>query len=114
VAASPAVHLCSYLEDSVARFPGNIAVVDADGASLAYAELDRRASCVTGFLRALGVQRGDRVDLALPKSGDAVVALFGAMKAGAGYVPVDWTSPAERIRTILTDCAVKAYRTCGY
>ncbi len=30
------------------------------------------------------------------------------MKVRAAYVPVDWTSPVERIRTILSDCGVKA------
>ena len=40
--------------------------------------------------------RGDRVGVVLPKSAPAVVALFGIMKTGAAYVPVDVTAPADR------------------
>ena len=46
--------------------------------------------------------------LVLPKTTDAITIVFGVMKARAAYVPVDWSSPAERIRTILTDCQVRA------
>ncbi len=38
-----ACHLCRYLEESAARFPGHVAAMDPDGASLTYAELDQRA-----------------------------------------------------------------------
>jgi amino acid adenylation domain-containing protein len=44
----------------------------------------------------------------LPKSSSAVVTLFGIMKAGAAYVPVDYSAPLERGRRILTDCQVRA------
>jgi acyl-CoA synthetase (AMP-forming)/AMP-acid ligase II len=101
-------HLCRYLEESAARFPGRVAAMDPDGASLTYAELDQRASRIAGFLAARGIQPGDRVGLVLPKNIDALAALFGVMKARAAYVPVDWTGPVNRVRTILTDCSVRA------
>ena len=44
----------------------------------------------------------------LPKSVEAVAALFGIMKAGAAYVPVDYSAPIERSRRIVTDCQVRA------
>lgn len=103
-----ASHLCRYLEESAVRFPGRVAAMDPDGASLTYAELDQRASRIAGFLASRGIQPGDRVGLVLPKSIDALVALFGVMKARAAYVPVDWTGPVNRVRTILTDCSVTA------
>ena len=43
----------------------------------------------------------------LPKDATAVVAIFGILKAGAAYVPVDATAPAERGRRILTDCDIR-------
>src|SRR5581483_10531689 len=101
-------HLCEYLEASAARFPDRPAVVDADGVTLTYCDLDDRASRIAGFLAARGVRRGDRVGLVLRKNADALTAVLGVLKAGAAYVPVDWTGPADRVRTILTDCAVKA------
>jgi non-ribosomal peptide synthetase component F len=46
------------------------------------------------------------VGVIAPKSADVVASLFGIMKAGAAYVPADYTAPAARNRTVLSDCAV--------
>lgn len=101
-------HLCRYLEESAALFPDRIAAADPDGLTITYRELDGGANRIAGFLAANGVAPGDRVGLALPKNIAALTAVFGVMKARAAYVPVDWSSPAERARTILSDCKVSA------
>jgi amino acid adenylation domain-containing protein len=101
-------HLADYLEASATRYPERLAVVDPGGLRVTYAELNRQADALAGFLSARGVKPGDRVGVVLPKSVPAVVALFGIMKAGAAYVPVDYTAPAERGRRILTDCQIRA------
>ena len=103
-----AVHLSDYLEASAARFPECLAAIDPDGTALTHLELDEQANRIAGFLVEQGVRAGDRVGLVLPKSTSALTAVFGIMKTGAAYVPVDWTGPAERIRTILKDCQVRA------
>jgi len=103
-----ALHLSHYLEASALRCPERVAAVDSDGTSLTYRELNDRASRVAGFLASQGIRRGDRVGLLLPKDTAALTALFGTLKAGAAYVPVDWTGPAERVRSILADCDVRA------
>jgi amino acid adenylation domain-containing protein len=43
----------------------------------------------------------------LPKSIDAVASIFGILKTGAAYVPVDPGAPAARNAYILSDCSVK-------
>ena len=104
----PASNLCVYLEASARRFPERVAVVDPDGNSLTYRQLKDRADRIAGFLVKRGVQPGDRVGLALPKSVTGLCAIFGILKAGAAYVPVDCSAPPARIRTILNDCKVSA------
>ena len=81
---------------------------ESDHGSLRYSELARLSDRVRDRLVRLGVQPGDRVGMCLRKSGDAVAALFGIMKAGAAYVPVDPTAPAARSAYIFQNCAVKA------
>jgi amino acid adenylation domain-containing protein len=101
-------YLPEYLEWSAARTPDATAVVDPSGRTITYAELNRQADALAGFLFARGIKRGDRVGLVLPKSIAAVVAVFGIMKAGAAYVPVDYSSPPKRGQRILTDCRIRA------
>jgi amino acid adenylation domain-containing protein len=100
-------HLADYLEASAARFGDRVAVVNPDGVRITYAELNRQADAVAGFLLARGIERGDRVGVVLPKTSAALASLFGVMKAGAVFVPVDATAPAERGRRILADCQVR-------
>jgi amino acid adenylation domain-containing protein len=87
--------------------------VRCDGRSLTYEELDRAANAVAGALIDGGVRRGDRVGLFLPKSVEAVAALYGVLKAGAAYVPMDPKAPVVRAATIAGDCTVSALVTTG-
>jgi amino acid adenylation domain-containing protein len=93
------------LAGSAARAPGRPAVAVGER-SLSYAELDRLSNQVARALLAQGVAPGDRVGIFAPKSAAAVVALFGVLKAGACYVPLDPKSPAGRLTAIMTDCGI--------
>jgi amino acid adenylation domain-containing protein len=50
------------------------------------------------------VRRHDRVALCLPRTPAAIVAILGALKADAAYVPLDPKSPAERQAQVVGDC----------
>jgi amino acid adenylation domain-containing protein len=94
------------LAESAERGPCQLAVVSPER-SLTYGELDALSNQIAHQLRADGVRPGDRVGVFMPKSADAVAALFGIMKAGAAYVPIDPNSPAARASYILQNCAVR-------
>jgi len=102
------VTLPQYLAASARARGGHTAVVDPGVGSIGYAELDALSDALRDALRGMGVGRGDRVGLYLRKSIDAVAALFGILKAGAAYVPVDPGAPAERNAYILHDCGARA------
>jgi amino acid adenylation domain-containing protein len=93
------------LAGSAARSPRRPAVAVGER-SLSYAELDRLSNQVARALLAQGVTPGDRVGIFAPKSAAAVVALFGVLKTGACYVPLDPKSPAGRLAAIMTDCGI--------
>jgi len=99
--------LHALLEAAAARWPDRVAVEEADGSSLRYAELARLAGRTRELLLARGVEPGDRVGLYLPKTIDTVAAIFGVLEAGAAYVPVDPGSPSGRAAYILSDCQVR-------
>ncbi len=108
---NPTANLIALLENTVQRFPDKIAVSVPGGSRITYGALSRLSDRLRDRLHRLGVRRGDRVGFRLHKSIDSVVTLFGIMKAGAAYVPVDAESPAARAAYILNDCQVRAVVT---
>jgi amino acid adenylation domain-containing protein len=96
---------------SARRHPERTAIRVPGGRSLSYRELAALSDLFRDHLWRLGVVPGDRVGLRLHKSLDAVVAIFGILKAGAAYVPVDADSPVARGAFILDDCSVRAVVT---
>jgi amino acid adenylation domain-containing protein len=100
--------LPQYLERSARVRGDHPAVVDPGVGSVGYAELEELSNLLRDRLRRLGVGPGDRVGIYLRKSIDAVASIFGILKAGAAYVPVDPGAPAERNAYILHDCGAAA------
>ena len=89
-------------EAQVVRTPGAVAVESGD-VRLSYAELDDWSGRFARWLVAQGVGPEKLVAVALPRSVELVVAILGVHKAGAAYLPVDSSYPAERIAFMLDD-----------
>ncbi|MFJ4156105.1 non-ribosomal peptide synthase/polyketide synthase [Pseudomonas sp. NPDC089752] len=92
------------VEAQADRSPQAPAVIQAE-AVLSYGELNRRANQLAHKVIGQGVKVGDRVALCLPRTAERLIALLAVLKAGAAYVPVDPTYPAERIAYLLADSA---------
>ena len=88
----------SWLADRLAGHaraqPDRPALVDGER-RFDYAALDARVDAFAAALRALGVDADDRVALILPNSAEAVVATYGAWRAGAAVVPLNAQAKAR-------------------
>jgi amino acid adenylation domain-containing protein len=100
------------LEESVQRFPDRDAVVFKDRA-MTYGELNHRSSQISSALEKMGVTAGDRVGIFMNKSIESLVFLFGILKAGAAYVPIDFLAPLNRVEYILKNCDIRIMFTAG-
>lgn len=98
------------LIESAARVP-NKEAVRFEGRELTYQDLDVLTNQVAQTLRAAGVQRGDRVGIYLHKSIASIVSLFGILKAGGVYVPLDPNAPVKRLAYIARNCDIKVLLT---
>jgi amino acid adenylation domain-containing protein len=104
-------HLLNHLlSNSAARYPAKEAI-RIGGQALTYEQLDRATTRMARSLRNAGVQRGDRVGIYMQKSLASVVSIFGILKAGAAYVPLDANAPAKRLAYITRDCDIRVLLT---
>lgn len=83
-------------EEQAAKTPDALAV-ECSGLTLSYRELNERANQLAHFLRAAGVGPNTRVGLSLERSLEVVVGVYGILKAGGTYVPLDPSYPQERL-----------------
>lgn len=66
-----------------------------DGRALTYAEVDAGSAALAGGLRALGVERGDRVLIMMRNRAEFVLTWFAVNRLGAIQVPVNTEYAAE-------------------
>ncbi|OYD69574.1 non-ribosomal peptide synthase protein (TIGR01720 family)/amino acid adenylation domain-containing protein [Rhodococcus sp. OK302] len=103
--------LAELFDQAVVLSGDTVAVSPGDSAAVTYGELDARANRLARLLVARGVAAESRVAVAMTTSVDLVVAILAVVKSGAGYVPVDVTSPTERLAFILGDARPRCVLT---
>lgn len=86
----------------------------ADGQTLNYRELNRRANQLAHHLKDAGIGPGSLVGVCLPRSLDLAVGLLGILKAGGAYVPLDPGYPLERKSFMLEDARISVLLTHGH
>lgn len=89
-------------EEQSLKTPERNAVIACDG-TLTYRELNEQANRIAHGLINLGVRSGDIVAFALPRKSYLIAVMFGILKAGATYLPVDPDYPQDRIDYMLKD-----------
>jgi amino acid adenylation domain-containing protein len=103
--AEPALSLCECITAWAAENPKAPAITTATE-TLSYSELEAQSNALARHLISLGATRETLVAIVLERSPEFVIAALATWKAGAAYLPLDPSSPPERIRLILDDARV--------
>lgn len=98
--------LHEWLRRTGAASPEAVAIVEEERLT-SFGELLAHAEALAATFVELGVRPGDKVALAMPKTTEAIVAVFASLLAGAAYVPIQPRWPKERIATTLQDCQAR-------
>ncbi|MEC3841317.1 non-ribosomal peptide synthetase [Bacillus amyloliquefaciens] len=93
-------------EEQAERTPEQTAVVYGKS-RLTYRELNERANQLARILQSEGVQPDQPVGMMAERSLEMIIGLFGILKAGSAYVPIDPSYPDDRIQYILEDSGTK-------
>jgi len=88
-----------YVLSAAARYPNKLAVED-DLTSLNYQDLVRRSALLSNELVRAGLKKNIPVIILIPKSCEAVIGIVATIFSGGVYVPVDVTSPIERLKSV--------------
>ncbi|MDR1290538.1 MAG: amino acid adenylation domain-containing protein [Planctomycetaceae bacterium] len=94
------------LRHNAKQFANQPAIVHLDTV-LTYAQLDAMSDAVAAELLQHGVQKGDRVGICVSRTEVLPVCLFGALKAGAAYVPLDPNYPPKRLAFMVENAGIK-------
>ncbi len=84
------------------QYPESTAIL-YEGSSLTYQELENRASILSAILRRLGAGPETIIPICIDRSLEMIVGIYGILKSGAAYAPIDPKFPQTRIDYILKD-----------
>jgi amino acid adenylation domain-containing protein len=96
-------NVTEWLSVTARRWPDRVAAEDTAGRQLKYGEAEQIVAATAAYLIRVGVQRGDRIAVAMRKSIESLLVFYAVLRRGATYVPVDPLAPASRTATLVLD-----------
>lgn len=104
------MNIANNLERARTFFPDKAAII-FEGKSYTYRQLDEEVNRLANGLRALGVERGDRVAVFLPNHPAFVTSYFAIQKAGAIAVSLNALLKRDEVKYIVDDSEAKVLLT---
>ena len=100
------VNLAANLPATAARTPDALAIRQ-DDTTLTFAQLDEAAAACAGYLRARGIEAGDRVAMSLPNIPAYAIVYYGALRLGAIVVPMNPLFKPREVAFYLEDSGAR-------
>ena len=95
-------YLHTLFEKNVQLNPSAIAVKFKEK-EISYSELNIKSNQLANYLIEKGVNPGDKVLICIDRSIEMIIAIFGILKCGGIYVPINSTTAKERFDFLLND-----------
>ena len=95
-------NIITLFEEQVEKTPGAVAVI-FEKDQITYRELNERANQVAHYLRSKGVKEETLIPIIMDRSIDMIAGIWGILKAGGVYIPMDPEYPLARINYMLDD-----------
>jgi len=87
--------------------PDKAAVIDPDGRTRTFAEVNANANRIVRLLRGAGLKAGDAVALVMSNRGEFIEVQAATLRAGFRITPINWHLTTDEIAYILNDCEAK-------
>jgi amino acid adenylation domain-containing protein len=102
----PATSIPHVFRDQARQHAGRTALVDG-AATLTYAQLEAAAAGLAARLRQRGVGDEQAIGICMDRGIDMVVAMLAVLQAGGAYLPLDLSTPAERMAQVIGDAGCR-------
>ncbi|MCH6234725.1 non-ribosomal peptide synthetase [Cognataquiflexum rubidum] len=89
-------------EQQVINNPNALAV-EFEGKELSYSQLDAKSNQLAHFLIKNGLKPESPVPICMDRSLEMIIGIFGILKSGGAYVPIDPAFPKDRIDYMIED-----------
>jgi non-ribosomal peptide synthetase component F len=91
-----------WLSRTACCFPDKTALISKNQ-RLTYGQIEEKSTNLASALILLGFRKGDRVVICLGNSPEAVISIYGILKAGGAFTVIDPKSPWPVINSIIAD-----------
>ena len=98
--------IIEFFEEQVELNPNSPAIMFKDDV-VTYKELNENANRIAHLLREKGVTRNIIVGIMVERSIEMIAGIFGVLKSGGAYLPIDPNHPYRRIKDIIDDSSIK-------
>jgi non-ribosomal peptide synthetase component F len=98
--------VCGAFSETAQRFGDRVALDHGDG-TMDYATLDAMSGRLAAALRTQGVRKGMVVGIGAAPGPWRIVAILGALRAGAAYLPLPEGYAPPRLAAMLADAGVR-------
>ena len=102
--------LHEFVIESAARTP-DAPAISHRGLKLSYGDLAEAMFAMASGMTALGIVKGDRVAIYLPKQAEAIIAMFATTAIGGIFVPINPLLKPPQVQHILADCRARVLVT---
>ncbi|NRY15324.1 non-ribosomal peptide synthetase [Clostridium beijerinckii] len=90
------------INNAIEKYNSKIAIIEGND-QITYEEMGKRIDKMASFLTNMGVEKGRHIGIYMERSTEMIIAMFGVLKAGASYVPLDPSYPEARIKYMAQD-----------
>ncbi len=113
ISYSPLLSLKAAFEQQVKKTPNQIAL-RCSNSEISYQQFNERSNRLANYLiTQLNTGANDVIGVLCERSPEMMTAIYGIIKTGAAYLPLDPELPADRINSMLTQAKSKIVLTDG-
>jgi fatty-acyl-CoA synthase len=99
-----------WIADHAQRRPDAIATIDIhSGRRATYAQMHERVGRIAGYLRSIGIVKGDRVAMLSMNAPEMLEVQFACWRIGACYTPLNFRLTAHELAFMVNDSGAKAF-----